>query len=152
MAEAWRVTNALLAKLQGDATLAALMPDGAWLDEAPPGAKRFVIVSLIDSTNVRAFGGLAWIDSLYWVEARALSTTGGNVHLAASRVAVLLDPLAPLAPATLAFPAGSGYAFLPQRGCGEQDTERIEVDEIDPSIRWKRCGGHYRIQVAPIAA
>lgn len=148
MSDAFLVTNALVAKLQADAALQALMPDGAWPLVAPPGLKRFVIVSLIEATNVRQFGGLAHKDALYLVEARALSTTEGDVQAAAARIDVLLDPTPPLPPATLTVP---GYALIAMGQRCEADVEAVEVDDLDPSIRWNRCGGHYRVMVAPVA-
>ena len=41
------------------------MPDGAWFAEAPPGAARFVIVSLVSSAEAPMFGGPAYKDAVY---------------------------------------------------------------------------------------
>jgi hypothetical protein len=32
----------------------------------------------------------------------------------------------------------------------EEELETVEVDDIDPSIRWNRCGGHLHVMVAPL--
>jgi hypothetical protein len=34
----------------------------------------------------------------------------------------------------------------------EEELEAVEVDDIDPSIRWNRCGGHLHVMVAPLVA
>ncbi|HEV8211053.1 MAG TPA: hypothetical protein VGP77_13055 [Vicinamibacterales bacterium] len=145
MPDSSRIAVALVTKLQTDAALLALMPDNAWLNEAPTGKTRFVIVTLIDEHDEAAFGLRAIEDALYLVEARALSTSGGNVHAAFARIEALLDPQPPAAPATLTI-AGYGLMALCRDG-GFVDT--VEVDDVDPSIRWNRCGGTYRVQATP---
>ena len=47
MADSSDIANALIAKLGSDAELLALCPNGVYRDQAPPGATRFVIVSLM---------------------------------------------------------------------------------------------------------
>jgi hypothetical protein len=32
----------------------------------------------------------------------------------------------------------------------EEELETVEVDDIDPSIRWNRVGGHLHVMVAPL--
>lgn len=138
MINAATVTVAILTKLQADATLLALMPDGVWFAEAPPGSTRFVIVSLIDMANVPMFGGVAFKDGQYLIEARALSTSGGDVAAAYDRITVLLTD----ASLTIA-----GYGVMLMQF--EADTELTEVDDADPDIRWLRCGGQLHVMVAP---
>jgi len=132
------VTIALLQVLQNDPALAALLPDGAWFAEAPPGATQFVIVQLISAMNVPMFGGPAFKDAVYLVEARALTTTGADVDAAYARIATLLTDT-PLAI------DGYGTALIQF----EEDVEMVEVDDIDPSIRWTRSGGHLHLLIAP---
>jgi predicted PhzF superfamily epimerase YddE/YHI9 len=139
MPDSSRLTVALVAKLQTDAALLALMPDNAWLAEAPAGKTRFVIVALVDESDEAVFGRRAFEDALYLVEARALSTSGGNVHAAYARIDALLED------GTLTVP-GYGLMALYRDG-GFVDT--VEVDQVDPTIRWNRCGGHYRITATP---
>jgi hypothetical protein len=128
------VDNALVAKLGADSALLALMPNGVYLDEAPPGATRFVIVSLIDERDEQQFGARAFEDALYLVEAR---TSGGNVKDAAARIDTLLDN------GTLAV---AGYKLmLIQR---EERVRVTEVDDVDRSIRWQRRGGRYRVMTS----
>lgn len=140
MPNAGAITAALLEKVRGDAPLAALMPDGAWHKVAPMGATRFVIVAAIPPlTHVPMFGGVAYVEGLFLVEARALSTSDGDVYAAADRLAACLEG-GDLTMATLA---------VMTMHC-EEELEDVEVDEVDPSIRWNRCGGLYRVQAAPV--
>jgi hypothetical protein len=136
MADSSNVDNALIAKLLGDATLMALVPDGIFFDQAAPGLRRFVIVSLVDEHDEPMFGGRAFEDGIYQVEAQMLSTSGGDVKAAAARIDTLLDGGALTA---------SGYSLMTMRR-----VERVrvtEVDDADKSIRWQRRGGRYQIMV-----
>jgi hypothetical protein len=135
------VTIAILQILQQDAALRVLMPDGAWFAEAPPGATRFVILSLVSSMDTPIFGGPAYKESVYLVEARALMTSGADVESAFARITTLLTD------AVLTIPDYG--AMLVQF---EEELEMVEVDQIDPSIRWNRCGGHLHVMVAPLVA
>jgi hypothetical protein len=133
------VTIALLQILQQDAALRLLLPDGAWFAEAPAGSTRFVILSLVSSAEIPMFGGPAYKDTVYLVEARALTTSGADVEQAFARITTLLTDTA----LTM-----TGYgAMLTQF---EEELESVEVDDIDPSIRWNRCGGHLHVMVAPL--
>jgi hypothetical protein len=136
MADSSDIDNAIVAKLLGDATLMALTPDGIFFDEGAPGLRRFVVISLVDEHDEPMFGGRAFEDGLYQVEARMLSTSGGNVKAAAARIDTLLDG------GTL---TASGYSLMTMRR-----VERVrvtEVDDADKSIRWQRRGGRYQIMV-----
>jgi len=135
------ITLALLGILQQDPPLRALLPDGTWFAQAPPGATRFAILSLVSAADVPMFGGPAYKDTVYLVEARALTTSGANVENAFARITTLLTDT------TLAI-AGYG-AMLVQF---EEEIETVEVDDIDPSIRWNRCGGHLHVMVAPLVS
>jgi hypothetical protein len=131
------IDNALVAKLGADATLLALLPNGAYMDEAPPGATRFVIVSLVEAPDEPEFGRRAYEEPLYLVKAVALSSSGGDVKAGAARLDVLLED------ATLTV---AGYA--PVRLCREDRIRMTEVDAVDASIRWFHRGGHYRALAA----
>lgn len=128
------IDQALIARLNGDATLLALMPDNVYWDEAPPKSTRFVIVSLITEADVPKFGGRSHEDALYLVKAVALSTVNANMKAAAARIDALLDGQ------TLTV---TGYSpMLLQR---EERIRITEVDAVDPDIRWQHRGGHYRV-------
>jgi hypothetical protein len=133
------VTIALLQILQQDAALRLLLPDGAWFAEAPPGSTRFVILSLISSFEIPIFGGPGYKDAVYLVEARALMTSGADVEAAFARITTLLTDTELVIP--------EYGAMLVQF---EEELEMVEVDDIDPSIRWNRCGGHLHVMVAPL--
>jgi hypothetical protein len=139
MLNAATITIAVLQILQQDAALRVILPDGVWFAEAPPGATRFGIVQLVSAADVPIFGGPGFKDTVYLVEARALMTTGTDVESAFARIATLLTD------ADLAI-ADYG-AMLTQF---EEEIETVEVDDIDPSIRWNRCGGHLHVMVAPL--
>ena len=132
------IDSAVVAKLGSDATLLALCPNGVYVDEAPQGSTRFVIVSIVEATDEGVFGGRAIEDILYSVEAHMLSTVAGaNIKAAAARIDALLED-AVLAPA--------GYTFM---ACYRESRVRgTDVDDADSSIRWYRRGGHYRVQMS----
>lgn len=129
--------NALVAKLGADAALLALCPNGIYFDEAPPGATRFVIVSLVHSQDEGVFGGRAWEDHLYLVEARMLSTSNGDVHAAAARIDALLED----GSLTL-----DGYELMTMHR--EEFVRGTEVDALDASLRWTRRGGRYQVEAS----
>lgn len=134
------IDTAVLNVLASDATLKALLPDGVFFDEGPPGLRRFVLMGVVEGHDRGVFGGRAIEDVLYFVKAVALSTAGANMNAAAARIDELLQA------ATLTIP---GYGFM---ACyRDEDVPRIrltEVDDLDASIRWFHRGGHYRVQAA----
>lgn len=135
------VTIAILQILQADMALRLLLPDGVFFAEARPGSTRFVIVSLVSSIEAPMFGGPAYKDTVYLVEARALTTAASStdVENAFARITTLLTD------AELTMPEYG--AMLTQF---EEELETVEVDDIDPSIRWNRVGGHLHVMVAPL--
>jgi len=141
------VDAALVLKLQSDTTLAALLPGGWYIDEAPAGLTLFGIVSLVDEHDEPMFGGRAFEDAIYLVKAvekKPLSGSG-NIKAAAARIDVLLDPQPPLPPATLTI---AGYGLMVSRR--DSRVRSTEVDEVDSSIRWYHRGGRYQVMVAPV--
>lgn len=138
MPDSSAVDNAIVAKLGGDTALLALMPNGAYMDEAPQGSTRFVIVSLVDAVDHPQFGGRAFEDALYLVKAVALSTTNADIKAAAARIDALLDY------GTLTV---TGYSLMAMRR--EERVRFQEVDEVDAAIRWQHRGGRYRVMVSP---
>lgn len=135
MADSSDIDNALVAKLAGDGTLTSLMPGGVFVDEAPAGSSQFVIVSLVSEDDAQQFGGRAFEDALYLVEARELSKVATkNIKAAAARIDALLEH------GTLTI---AGYNLMTMH---REDRVRFtEVDEVDESIRWQHRGGHYRV-------
>lgn len=138
MADSSDIENALVTKLGGDATLLSLCPNGVYMDEAPAGSTRFVIVALVDEVDEGTFGARAIEDGLYQVEARMLSTVAGaNIKAAAARIDALLEQ------GTLTV---AGYSLMAL--FRESRIRMTEVDEDDSSIRWYRRGGNYRLVVS----
>lgn len=138
MSDSSEIDQALVMKLGADPSLLALMPNGVYWDQAPPNLTRFVIVSLIDATDVPQFGGRAFEDVLYLVKAVSRSDLNADMKAAAARIDALLDY------GTLTVP---GYSLMSLRR-----TERIrvtEVDDVDQAIRWFHRGGQYRVMVSP---
>jgi len=138
MADSANIDQALLAKLGSDVTLLGLCPNGVYPDEAPPNMTRFVIVSLVDESDEATFGGRAFEDALYLVEARIRSdVAGADPKAAAARIDALLQDQ----PLTVA-----GYTWMTMHR--EARVRLTEVDDIDPSMRWYRRGGRYRLQMS----
>jgi hypothetical protein len=81
------IDAAIVAALQADASLASLMPDGVYMDIAPPGLQRYVIVSLVIAEDRATFEGRAIEDCLYLVKAVMLTTTSTTgIREAAARI------------------------------------------------------------------
>jgi hypothetical protein len=136
------IDNALVAVLGSDAVLLALCPNGVYMNEAPPGSTRFVVITVVDAHDEGKFGGRAIEDILYLVEARMLNVpAGGDIKGAAQRIDELIEDQ----PLTVA-----GYGWMASyRENRERD---IEVDSVDVTVRWLRRGGRYRVQMAVGAA
>jgi len=142
MADTSDIVNALIAKLGSDLELLALCPNGVYLDQAPPGSTRFVIVSFVTSLDIGVFQKRAIEDGLYFIEARMLSTVAGaNTKAAAARIDAVLEG-SPLPVA--------GYHWMTTHR--EEATRITEIDAADPSIQWFRRGGRYRVQMSLIGA
>lgn len=138
-----KVLNALIAKVGSSAPLLSLMVNGVYEDMGAPGATKFVVVSELIAIDTPVFGGTAFVDGLYLVEARALLTpgvtgSGGEVGAAA----LIIDELLHDQPLTV-----EGYELMTMHR--EEFVRGVEVDAVDRGIRWKRRGGRYRVQVAP---
>jgi hypothetical protein len=133
------IDDAILAVLTADATLAAFVPDGVWLEEAPPDARRFVIVSLVEAVDGAVFGGRAIESCLYLIKAVVQATAGGAAQQAAARIDALLEDQ------PLAVP---GYGWMTTHRVERLET--TEVDELDTLIRWQHYGGRYRVEMSVI--
>ena len=126
---------ALVQLLQTDSTLAALLVDGVYIDLAPPNARQFGIVSVMDELDEDDFDGRAYEDVLYLVKAVELSTVSPkNIKPAAARIDALL--------ARARFTATGFPDVTCQR---ERRIRTTEVDDVDKTIRWSHRGGLYRV-------
>jgi hypothetical protein len=136
------IDTALVARLSGDATLTAMLPDGVYFDEAAQGKKRFALVSLVEArtpAQMAAPGARrALEDCEYIVKAVLLSGSSASAEDAAARIDELLED----APLPI-----SGFTCLSvSRVRRIRDTE---VDPVDATIRWQHRGGYYRIVATP---
>jgi len=131
------IDAALVLALQSDPELASLMPDGVYMDIAPPGLERFVIVSLIIAEDLATFDGRAIENCLYLVKAVQMTASGADVKAAAARIDAVLEDQ-PL--------AAAGYEWSTTHR--DERVRYIEVDQMDSTIRWHHRGGRYRVQMA----
>lgn len=141
MSDSSDVDAALVALLQTDSALAALMPTGVFvfMDEAPTGSKQFVIVSLVAEHDEPVFEGRAFEDAVYLVKAVELSTVAvKNIKTAAARIDALLER------GTLTI---AGYGLMVMRRV--ERVRATEVDQVDSTLRWQHRGGRYQLMVAP---
>jgi len=130
------IDAALISKLSGDAQLTTLMPDGVFFDQAPQGATKFVLLSIVDEVDLPMFRQRAFEDHTYLVKAVELSTSGANVKAAAARIDALLEQ------GTLTV---TGYNTIVIQRISR--LRLTEVDDVDAAIRWQHRGGRYEVVV-----
>lgn len=132
------IDNGLVAKLAADATLLALMPNGVYFGEAPPGSEAWVSVQIFEAHDepVYADNEQGFEDILYLVMAVARENT--NMYAAAARIHTLLHNQ------TITV---TGYSAVT---ASREDRHRPKPfpDDDDLSINWFQRGGFYRIQAA----
>jgi hypothetical protein len=136
------IDNALVQRLQNDAQLMAMLPNGVHFDEAPQDSEHFALVSLVEALNRSQLGDAqarrAAEQCEYIVKAVMLNASSANARQAAARIDTLLEDT----PLTI-----NGFTCLEiYRLRRIRDTE---VDSVDASIRWQHRGGYYRITAAP---
>ena len=139
------IDNALVALLGADSTLLGYCPNGVYWGEAPAGATRFVLVSLIDELDEATFDqGRAIEDTLYLVKAVMFETGAGQIVDAAARIDALLQDQ----PLWVGSPPADvpGYAWMATFREGR--VRYVEADPDNLSKRWQHRGGQYRIQMA----
>ncbi len=137
MADSGDVDTALVALLEADATLLALMIHGVDFDVSKHGSTTFVLVAQLAHEDVYMFGGIAWERFLYLVKAVHKSTTGATAKTGAARIQTLLHMQ------TLSV---TGYGLM--RMARVERVRYTEVDE-DTDARWQHQGGHYEVLVSP---
>jgi len=133
------VDAALIGVLASDATLAALLPDGVYVDVAPSNKTRFVIVQQQTHEDVEGFVSALYETCQYRVTARVLESTGVNVNAAAARIHALLHDQV--------IAAITGYVHMTTLRI--ERVKFTEVDAIDNDIRWQIAGGDYEVFVSP---
>lgn len=144
MSDASSVDAALFAKLGGDSTLLAYVPDGVYRDVAKHGATRFVIVTQMAHRDeyVQADAGRSALEMFVYLVKAVMKGTSGtaattNLSAAAARIHTLLQD-GTLSP--------TGYRLLRM-----QRAERIAYTEDDQASddRWMHRGGLYEVVVEP---
>lgn len=147
----YAISAAVCARLAGDATLAALMSGGVWLNRAPAGLIRYVLVTFAQGTDDRfatfgAPGDRRGIEEdVYAIRACELNQPNVISPTATKNAAARIDALLEDQPLTI-----TGYV------CGEirrlRPIEFADVDSVDKSITWQYRGGEYRIRATPLPA
>jgi hypothetical protein len=140
-ADSTLVDDALIAKLLNDSQLRSSCPDGVWSDQAGAGKERFIIISLVEHSDVPVFEGRAFEDALYLIKA-VIKNGKGDIKAASARIDAILSG------------ADGRGAIIPVPGFGELSIARearvryTEVDDQEPTLRWLHRGGRYRVHAA----
>jgi hypothetical protein len=136
--DATEVERALIGKLAGDATLAAVLTDGVYYDVAPIGSTRFAIVSLSSSRGLYELNdGETFRALIYIVKAVVLGSASADVAAADKRIQELVDrqPLDVSA-------AGAELMVA-------HWIDRIRYTETVNNDVWQHRGARYEITVTP---
>lgn len=139
MIDATEVERALIGKLAGDATLAAVLTDGVYYDVAPIGSTRFCIVSLSSSRGLYELAdGETFRALIYVVKAVVLGSASADVAAADKRIQELVDrqPLDVSA-------AGAELMVA-------HWIDRIRYTETANNDVWQHRGARYELTVTPI--
>lgn len=139
MADSSAIDKAVYMLLASDTPLLQLMPNGVYIDEAPPDSTAFVILSKQEANDIGVFNGTGYEDRLYLVEPRARVGLGRDVDAAAARIKTLLHDQPLTVP---------GYTYMAMYRDGEATTPKTERDSIDESVQWNRHGALYRVQMS----
>ncbi|MGE0460900.1 MAG: DUF3168 domain-containing protein [Vicinamibacterales bacterium] len=131
------IDEAVMATLQGDATLASLAPGGVYRDVAPENVPDpFVILQLQAHQDIYALAGVTAFEApLYLVKAVGKNSDGAGAAAAAARIHALLQGQ-PLAVA--------GFSVMDVRR-----TERVTYTERDGPVFWQHHGGLYQVEAHP---
>lgn len=141
VASTWDVDGALLATLNADAALVAIVTDGIYFGEARPGATKFLQLAQIDQANEDMFDAVAFESILYQVKAVLQDTSALKAIDAAKRIqAVLLG----LTPATF---TPANYQFM--LATRTQRIRYTERDTANPDLLWQHHGAQYEIRMVP---
>lgn len=148
MSDSSAVDGALFSAL-ADPTLAGLLPDGVYLDTAPQGKTKFVVVSMPAHEDVSKFDddefegsdGTAFERFTYLVKAVVKDTRANVANAAAVRIKVVVRAMTgQIIP---------GYVIA-----NAERVERVAYTENDPDnvdTRWQHRGGLYQIMASPTA-
>lgn len=126
------IDEAVITRLQGDATLLALAPGGIWPDSAPESLTScYVLVTLQIETPVHQLGGIAYLVARLQVSAIAPSLTSTTAKAAADRVDVMLH--------------GARFTITGQTYLDCKRVERFGYSEQDGPLVWQHRGFDYEV-------
>jgi hypothetical protein len=131
------VDRAVLAKLEGDAALTALLPGGVYWDQAPEGTTAFVIVSLSTSRGLPELNDAeTFREFVYLVKAVARGAAATPTADADARIEALLDH------GTLDLTAAGGDLMVMRW------VDRVRYTETTGAAEtWQHRGARYQVTV-----
>lgn len=147
MASTWDVDAALLAKLQADAQLLAIVTDGIYFGEAKSGALKFCQVAQVDESDETMFvdvpsQGVAYESILYQIKAVIQNTSAVPGVNAGVRIQAVMRAL------TAATFTPANYRLM-----DVTRTQRIrytERDKVNADLIWQHHGAQYEVRVVPL--
>jgi hypothetical protein len=137
VADSAAIEAAVIAKLNGDATLLTTATDGAYFGVTPNGVTAAVVVTRQASEVPRVFGSIGWEKVLLLVKAVMRTTDPASARTAAARIDVLLDDVA------LSI---TGYRHM--RTLRVESVRYAEIDD-DTDEQWQHAGARYEIWATP---
>jgi len=141
MASTWDVDAALLAKLQADTALVALVPDGIYFGEARTGALKWLQVTQIDHDDETMFERVAYETVLYQIVAIMQDTSPVGAINAGVRVHTVMKALTP-----------TSFTPTNYRLMDVHRTTRLRYNERDTANvdrLWQHDGAQYEMRLMP---
>jgi hypothetical protein len=133
------VDSAVVTRLQSDATLQTLLPDGVYFDAAPQGRQRFALVSLVSHLDDYEFEGFKAFERFeYLIKAVIFSTSASDARTAATQIETIMQNAVTMTP--------TGYKVV---RCQRVAYRRYSEPDVDPAQRWQHEGGQYEVDVFP---
>jgi len=122
----------------GAGGLLTLMTDGVYMDRAPSGLTKFVLVSLVMHEDEPQFNGRMYEKALYLVKAVDRNLSGTRAKAAALRIDAVLEDV----PLTI---TGFDHMLTTR----EERIRYVETDEDNADSVWQHRGGRYAVYAAP---
>jgi hypothetical protein len=141
VASTWDVDATLLAKLQADAALVALVPDGIYFGEAKTAALKFCQVAQIHQDNDDMFEAVAFESILYQIKVVIQNTSAVPAIDAAKRIEAVMRALTPAS-----FTPANYRLMSVQRTMRIRYTER---DKANADLIWQHHGAQYDVRMVP---
>jgi hypothetical protein len=132
------IDAAIVAYLRADAPLAVLLPDGVFLDDAPQGSERFVLVRVLEARDEGTYDGRGFELVTYEIAAIGCTRVIDSATLA-NAAARMDDVLEGAIVPVSGYPAGASVARILRLRAA------FEFEDEDRSVRWYRRGGQYEV-------